>query len=307
MLIQGSINMPEGHVFNRWVHGRFKKNKNLLLAMIGPTGSGKTYASIRLCELWYQYHFNKPYPAEHIVFSIDELSEILTSGKLKRGDIVIFEEAGVSLSSLEWQNKLSKLTGYIFQVFRSDNIGVIFTLPSIAFMNKTTRVLLHGCFETAGVDVSKGTSTIKPLLRQYNSRFDKTYTHYPRISINGVAVPIERMTLSKPSDALLKVYEERKNKFVRKVVGDLKEHIESNKPLTVDELLDNEEYLRESVDLTKEGKTQQNIADILSQRYNDTITRLQITRLLKKARKIGVLPRKVRHVHEVPYIVASST
>ncbi len=206
--------LEEGVAFNRWAGGRFKNNKNILLAMTGMTGSSKSYTSLRMCELYYQDKFNKPFPIENVCFSISELMKLLTSKTLKRGEIIILEEAGTSLNSLDYQNKVSKLFSFILQSFRSMNIGLIFTLPVLTMLNKSARMLLHAHFITSGIDFYLETSKIKPLYHQLNQERGKSYWKFQRIKVNGEIHTIKRLSFKIPSKELRKLYELKKNKFV---------------------------------------------------------------------------------------------
>ena len=207
--------LEEGEAFNRWCDGRFKKNKNILLAMTGMTGSGKSYTSLRMCELYYQYKFKKDFPVEtNVCFSISELMKLLTTKTLKRGEIIILEEAGTSLNSLDYQNKVSKLFTFILQSFRSMNIGLIFTLPVLTMLNKSARMLMHAHYVTVGIDFYMETCKIKPLYHQLNQERGKSYWKYQRIKVKGEIHTIERLNFKIPSAEMRKAYEKKKNKFV---------------------------------------------------------------------------------------------
>src|SRR4030043_2487267 len=133
--------MVEGEFFNRWAHNRILKNKNILGAITGPTGSGKTYSLISLCENYYKNVLNKKFPIENICFSLGAVARRLDSGELKTGEILILEEAGCNLGSLDFQNKMSKMFTYILQSFRSMNLGLIMTLPVLTMLDrKSTRL-----------------------------------------------------------------------------------------------------------------------------------------------------------------------
>lgn len=212
--------LPEGKVAVDWFRGRFNANKNILLLLIGATGSGKSWSCMRLCELWYKDYFKKEFPSEHIVFSLEEAGKLIFSGKLKRGDIIIIEEAGINMNALDFQKKAVKFFGFVLQSFRSKNIGIIFNTPNFSFIGKTQRTLLHGVFETAGIDMAHQQVIIKPYYLQTNSFMGKSYKKFLRKKINGRTVPIERIALGRPSDKLIQEYEAKKSAFVDKVGAD---------------------------------------------------------------------------------------
>jgi len=78
--------------------------------------------------------------------------KLLSGGELRKGEIIIFEEAGVNMGSLDFQNKVSRMFNYVLQSFRSMNIGILFNLPYLTMLNKQARMLLHFSMESAGVD-----------------------------------------------------------------------------------------------------------------------------------------------------------
>lgn len=286
--------LQEGEVFCKWAKGRFDKNKNLLIAVVGSTGSGKTYASIRMAELHYKYYHNKLMPIEHIVFTIDDLTNLLTSGKLKRGDLIIFEEAGVALSSLEWQNKISKLIGYVFQTFRSENVGIIFTLPSISFLNKTTRVLLHAIYQTAGIDMQRQQVIIRPLLTQYNTMMDKTYYHKHRAYVDGTMSDIDDFAFNKPSQEILIPYEKNKSKFVSSVIKDLRSELDFKKDTTVDDKFLENPIMKDVKELREKGMIFKDIAQYINRKYDTKFDASNISRILKQLKKMGIIIPKYK-------------
>jgi hypothetical protein len=58
--------IPEGLVLNKWFASRFNANKNVLACVVGGTGTSKSYSTIRIAELWYQFKFKKQFPDENI-------------------------------------------------------------------------------------------------------------------------------------------------------------------------------------------------------------------------------------------------
>jgi len=215
-LVRLSDDMSEGEVLMRWLHNRLiRRNKNILAAFIGPTGSGKSYGGMRLAELWYSYHFKKPFPIySHVCFTITEVVKLISSGKLKRGELIILEEAGTNLGSLDFQNKISKLFTYVLQSFRSLNVGIIFNLPYLSQLNKNARLLLHATFETVEIDMQKKEAKFKVKFRQVNSSTGKVYSKYLRAIQKGKKRVVKRITFSIPSPYIIEAYEHKKFNFI---------------------------------------------------------------------------------------------
>jgi len=212
--------MEEGDFFNRWAHNRILKNKNILGAITGPTGSGKTYSLISLCENYYKNVLNMKFPIENICFSLGAVAKRLDSGELKTGEILILEEGGCNLGSLDFQNKMSKMFTYILQSFRSMNLGLIITLPVLTMLNKQTRLLIHFHFITESIDYETNICKLRPLFHQLNQQSGKSFWKYPRVRFNGRRRKITRLGFTLPSKELLKLYEREKNRFVSDITKD---------------------------------------------------------------------------------------
>lgn len=236
----------EGATTNQIFKNRMiEANQNMLIAITGKTGSGKSYASLRIAELWYRKQFKKELPRENICFSIEELMERLVNGNLKRGDVLILEEAGTSMGNLDFASQAAKAFNYVLQSFRSRNISIIMNLPFLTMLNKTSRTLLHARLETLGIDTATNKCYVKPLMLQVNQSSGKVYIHFPEFLIDGHYEKITKLSFTKPSPELIEIYEKKKLEFVnnlsKQVLNDLiKKRVPGAKPLTPfqDELLD---------------------------------------------------------------------
>ncbi len=217
----------EGEIFNKWLNSRLiVNNKNVLGANLGATGSGKSYRDLRMAELWYQYHFKEQFPVENICFGVGKAMELISKGKLRKGEIIIFEEAGVNLGSLDFQQRLSKMMQYVLQSFRSMNIAIFFNLPYLSMLNSSARKLLHYSFESVFVDKKTKQNTCKPFFHQVNQDTGKVYKKYPIVKINGHSKKIKRFSFSMPSQYLLDAYEEKKRKYLLDLTTGFKEEID---------------------------------------------------------------------------------
>lgn len=211
--------IPIGYVTNSMFNRRMIiQNKNVLGVTIGKTGSGKSYMNLSMLSLWYQFRFGEPFPAKNICFSVDEVTALLLSGNLRRGEIIILEEGGVNMGNLDFQNKLSKTFNYILQSFRSMNIGLVVNLPAYSMLNSQTRLLLHVLFETVEIDKTRNECLVKCLLLDGNPRTGKEYTHYPKVLVDGTFEKIQRLSFPLPPKDLREAYEKRKDAFVRSTI-----------------------------------------------------------------------------------------
>lgn len=216
----GVENLEEGIIFNKWLDNRFKNNKNVLGATTGPTGSAKSYQDLRKAELWYKYKFNEPFPTRNICFGVSEIMMLIQEGKLRKGEVIIFEESGVNLGSLDFQNRVSKIFTYILQSFRSMNIGIFFNLPYLSMLNKSARMLVHYHFVTAGIDHKNQVSICQPFFLQINQSSGKVYSKYPRVNYKGRVKTVKRFAWKKPDASLINAYEKKKLKFLTEITDE---------------------------------------------------------------------------------------
>lgn len=293
--INGKV-LEEGYVMNKWLESRFRRNKNAIIPVVGATGSGKSYGSIRMMEMWYKYKFNRPFPSENICFSISQTVKRIKQGGLERGEFIIVEEGGVVANALDFQNKIVKFFNFVLQSFRSKNIGIIFTLPSIGLLNKTARTLAHAILETKYIDESTKMLVFKPFYCQTNPMTGKVYNKYFRQRVQGRLVKVERISYGLPSKEILKPYEERKDKFVETQMDNLIELTEdednNNKYEEIDARIDDliSRGITKQVDIAEElGMTRQGVSKHFQRRWKKA-------RIVPKSPEILVLSTDKPHL-----------
>jgi len=267
-LEEGSF--TEGYFFCRWLHSRLiKNNKNVLGVELGPTGSGKSWRDLRKAELWYKYHFKEKFPVENICFGVLQVMQLISSGKLRRGDVIIFEEAGANLGSLDFQNKISKMFTYVLQSFRSMNVAIFFNLPYFSMLNKSARMLMHYKSESAGIIVDKKVNRCKFFLHQVNQSSGKIYPKYAKISYDGKIRKIKKFAYHMPSKYLIDAYEDKKAAYLResteeytKLIQEIQDkdrpgpELPPLKPYQLSTYNDNQDDLTESESAKKQGVSQ---------------------------------------------------
>jgi len=183
------------------------KNKNWLAIVCGETGSGKSYSAISIAKLVGGRVF--------IVFTALEFLELLNSGKLQRGDVIIFDEAGVGMSSREWYSVQNKLLGSILQTFRNLNLAVIFTVPNLSFVDVQARKLFHTYLETAYLDYEKEIAFLRVHDIQVNSRLDRIYYKKPKVRIANGVFKMSHLAIPKPDPEMLEYYEGKKTAYTQ--------------------------------------------------------------------------------------------
>jgi len=214
--------LPDGFFINKWFASRFDANKNVLLVVVGGTGSGKSWSCIGMAESWYKYRFkDKKFPIENIVFSLSDGAKRLKGSTLDKSEFIIVEEVGVIANALDFQNRIVKMFNYILQSVRCKNIGIIFNLPSFSLLNKTGRSLAHGVFETVSIKKQTQQVILKPKGLQTNAITGKIYPKYLRQRIGNKIIAPRRLKVGRPTPELVEPYEKKKQSFVESQIDGL--------------------------------------------------------------------------------------
>jgi len=193
-------------------------NQGNLYAIVGPTGGGKTWAGLSICEQLSKKNKTE-FNVHHVVFDLRELMALINSGKLKRGSCIVFDEPQVSISNREFQSKANKVFNYLLSTFRHRNYTLIFCTPYEDLLDKSTRKLFHAKFLMQSIDIKKKTSKVRPFSISYNSKFGKFYEKFLRVRYKPtnksiyVTTPLKNWSIPKPSDELIKSYEKKKRAF----------------------------------------------------------------------------------------------
>jgi ABC-type dipeptide/oligopeptide/nickel transport system ATPase component len=209
---------PKPHAWARWMVGRtMRKNNNNLVAIVGKTGSGKTWAGISICEIMSEID-GVPFTIDHIVFSLTELMELINSGKLKRGSKIVFDEPQISIGAREFQSEANKVFNFLVSTFRHRNFTLFFCTPFEKLLDKSTRRLFHSKFETLSINPNKQTCRIKPRYLEYSDFKDDPYRKQLLAIVkesNGKTSEhkVAYWDVPKPSQALIDQYETKKRAF----------------------------------------------------------------------------------------------
>ena len=196
----------------------FKENKNVIICTVGKTGSGKTYTNLRICEDWYRDRFKKDLPLMHICFSVREVLELLASGKVDTGDIILWEEAGKGMGSLDFQSKVAKVFNIVLQTYRKKRISLVTSLPYLSMLNKSTRMMINLLIRTIDIDKSTKEVITKPVWLSWDQWTGKCYKKRPIVIQDGIATKIDMMGIAMPSTKLLEEYEKKKDSFVNETI-----------------------------------------------------------------------------------------
>ena len=122
------------------------KNKSYMLLIVGEMGSGKSLAGVSIaCRVDPSF---KDSPV--IVYTVREFLEAVL--KAKKGQVIIFDEAGVGVPSREWHTEMNRIMSIITQILRFKNICVIFTTPNIRLLDINVREAMNGFIKPRYID-----------------------------------------------------------------------------------------------------------------------------------------------------------
>lgn len=191
------------------VRSRLKEhNQNWICTICGATGTGKSYSALRLAET-----IDPSFTIDRLVFKAENFMQLLNSGVLRKGNVIIFDEAGTGIPARDWYTICNKAINYVFQTFRRENLAVILTTPSLSFLDVQTRILAHAYIEALRVDIRNKRVRVKAMFCEFDPKTGKTYRKYYRRGRGKV----NKLWIGKPSEGLVKEYEAKKKLFSGKL------------------------------------------------------------------------------------------
>lgn len=239
-----------------YVEDRIKKNKNFMAVICGQTGSGKSYWALKWAEITQPLLNGSQFTAQQVCFKGSDLMRAINSGNYPPGSIFIWDEAGVGMSSRDFQSVVNKMLLYMMQTIRHRNYIFILTVPSFSFIDAGARKLIHSHGIMEGIDYRQNTSTCKLRMISTNEMTGKTYAKMLRVTRNGVKRKIASLTLGIPSKELLKEYEKYKSAFTtelnKRIQSELERVEENNLPKTKKDLTPRQEEVLEQIKAKKD-------------------------------------------------------
>jgi len=187
------------------------KNKNELCVFCGPPGTGKSYSGIdHALEIDPSFVIEDQLTSGR--YGAGDFIRLLNSGTLRKGNAVIIDEAGVMVARREWYTQLNKAIDTVLQTFRSDNLCVIFTTPSLDYIDTHCWKLFSHYYETIEVNEDERIVYVKPFNMSYYPRTGKTYFKYPNFNYNGMNIQVQRLKYPSPPQGVIDRYEIMKKK-----------------------------------------------------------------------------------------------
>lgn len=221
----------------RYIGNRIKyQNKNFLCALVGSTGSGKSWSGLSIAE-HYSKMYNIPFdPNIHVISSLKELLLLITNkdvdNNIKFGSVIMFDEPQVEGNARNWQSEANQALSQLISTFRNQRLFVLFATPYLEFIDKQSRILFHGEFKVLGFNKGTGITKIKPRFLEYNRKIDDFYRKRLIIQYATHDKPVLTTKklgfwhLERASKPTIDIYEDKKKKFTDELNKKLLDKIE---------------------------------------------------------------------------------
>jgi DNA replication protein DnaC len=208
--------VSQGSIFYDYILDRVKnKNKNFVMVLVGPTGSGKSYSALRIGEgLDPKFNIDSVcFKAVHFMSKVNELIERSKKGEDLKGRVLLWDEFGVEHNSREFMSLTNRVINYFFQTSRHLNLIVLLSVPVLSFIDSATRKLIHCTAEMRGIDRTRNLGNLSIKMLQTNSMTGKEYPKRFRYKLNNQMHYMESLQVPLPSKDLIDTYELAKSKF----------------------------------------------------------------------------------------------
>ena len=204
-------------------HRITEQNKSFMLLIVGEMGSGKSLAGVSIACRVDPSFSKKP----RIVYTVREFLDALLV--MNKGEVIIFDEAGVGIPAREWQQQQNKIMSIITQILRFKNICVIFTTPNIRLLDINVRETMNGFLKPRYILKNENINvcTYKVItVNDAGESVKKNFVHYDGKS-GAAGEIIDPLYVPRPDPVVEKYYEEMslnmKNEKLRELQKELTE------------------------------------------------------------------------------------
>jgi hypothetical protein len=187
------------------------KNEHFMGAIVGREGKAKSHTALKIAN-----GVDPTFGVDRVFFNATHALEALTNEELGKGQMIVVDEAGVSMGSRTWYDSDQIETNQALQMVRSENMGVLWTLPRLSELDSQTRGRLHAYLEMT----RKHPESEQPYavgkwknIDPTRDERDKIYKEYPRMRTQGYKEKIKEVGFTPPDESLVDGYEPRKETF----------------------------------------------------------------------------------------------
>jgi len=209
---------PEAECLLKYTEDRIKRKKGILFLFTGEIGDGKSYAGLRLLELWYKRRFNKEFPKVHIIETLAQ-AVLLVKDFKEIGEGILIEELSVLASSRDSLTVQNKMWNKFLDTVRIKQAVIVGNLPHISFLDKHFIMMCNVWVNCMSVDFKRNVVNARPLWLQTSPHRSEPYKHK---FINSNGDEIDYCYFKKPQSAeLLKGYDDLKDRYVQELYNEI--------------------------------------------------------------------------------------
>lgn len=197
-----------------------------MVVFCGDTGSGKSYGAVEYARRVDIADNGKTrFSIDRVALSAEQFMDLVKQ-KMPKGSVIIWDETGIGINARTFYEQQNLNISYITQTFRYKNYIVLYTVPSISYIDKQVRQLFHGYFEMKRIDYSNKISYARYFDIVHNPRSgDIRYPQIRRRNESGEKEIINQIGFRMPPKELIDAYEEKKKAHLEKLYGLYKDEL----------------------------------------------------------------------------------
>lgn len=233
----------------------WRENDNVIWTVIGDTGKGKSYASLRLAEI-----IDPNFTVDQIAQNILEFVQLVNDDSLDQGSVIVFEEGSVEASAYNWHSVSNRVFAKVLDTWRSQNRMAIINLPNFMALEKGARRRTNGIVEMQHALPWNGYSEAKFIKYRVHPRYDDPNHQFPTLE----GRTRKKIRFKMPSQELIDDYEKLKDSYNQHLWSDLLEELKAD--------LEGKENEMSPTDMANDiidGDIEEYISDNHGQRYID--------------------------------------
>jgi len=192
------------------------EDNNTLWSVVGDTGDGKSFASLRIGEI-----LDPDFGIENVAFDIVEFIEKVVDDSFGQGSVIILEEGSVEASSYDWHSESNRVFAKILDTWRHQNRMGIINLPNFQALEKGARRRTKGIVKMQHAAPWRDYSQAKYYDSRYGNIEDNFTTPFP--IIGGKKRKYIRFKM--PSKELRESYDEKKEGYTANLNEELLESL----------------------------------------------------------------------------------
>lgn len=198
------------------------KNEHFMCAIVGREGKAKSHTALKIAS-----GVDPTFDEERVFFDLPHALSALNSDQFGKGQVIVIDEAGVSMGNRTWYDEEQIKTNQALQTVRDENMGVLWTLPRLSELDSQTRGRLHAFIEMTRKypehdEQPYAVGKWKNIDPTRDER-DKLYKEYPRMRLQGYKEKIKEIGFTPPDPDLVAAYEPRKQEFKSDLIEEIVE------------------------------------------------------------------------------------